>query len=393
MNVLLLMITYPDVDEHSNLYSDLAMEFHRQGHSVFVVAANGPKPSAFREEAGITVMRTRTMELFDTTMIRKGISNVLLPYQFSRAIRRYYSSPRFDLVISPTPPITFINTLRFIKRRDGASVYLVLRDIFPQNARDLGLIRNSLLFAYFRRKEKRLYRTVDFIGCMSHGNVDYVHEHNPTVAPDKIGLLPNWLRTVSIAETRGNLRREFGLEGKFIALFGGSIGKPQKIELILDLAAACEGYDDVVFLIIGKGTEKRKIEGLIETGHLRNVMLKDFIPSQSYLELIRQCDLGIVTLSDRFTIPNIPSRTLGYWNARLPVLAAVDTHTDFGALLEEAGGGLWSVAGDIEAFKRNFDSLYRDPELRRNMGLRGYEYLSSHLTAESSYQRIMGHLE
>jgi len=387
------MITYPDMQEHSNLYSDLADTFIARGHQVHVIAANGPKPYTGQVVRGIDVHRITTMELFDTTTIKKGIANVLLPYQFGRAIRRYLSDVRFDLVISPTPPITFLPTLRFLKRRDGALIYLILRDIFPQNARDLGLIRNPLVFSYFRCKEKRLYRLVDFIGCMSQGNVDYVLAHNRDVPPDKIGLLENWMRVIPYTESQGELRRELGLEGKFVALFGGNIGRPQKVELILDLARECADYEDAVFLIIGKGTEKAKIERLVEVGGIGNVMLRDFIPREKYLALIKECDLGLVTLNDRFTIPNIPSRTLGYWNARLPVLAAVDARTDYGSLLDRAGGGLWSLAGDVAAFRENFDRLYRDADLRREMGRKGYEYLATHLTPENSYRKIMGQLE
>ena len=389
MNVIFLMISYPDVKKHANLYSDLAIEFHNRGHHVYVIVANGPNASKYEVEEGINVLRLRTLELFNTTPIKKGIANVLLPHQFTLAIKRHFSDVRFDLVVAPTPPITFVNTIRFIKNRDGSKIYLVLRDIFPQNAKDLELIRNPLLFVFFRRKEKYLYSICDYIGCMSQGNVDYLMKHNRELDPGKVGLLPNWLRTPVYVEPFGNLRSELGLDGKFIALFGGNIGKPQKVDLILKLAKECENYTDAVFLVIGKGTEKRKIEQLIQNRHIKNVILKDFIPRSKYIELIKECDLGLVTLNDKFTIPNIPYRTLGYWSAKIPILAAVDRSTDYGKLLEESGGGLWSISGDLQTFKDNFDKIYKNQDLRKEMGRKGYEYLVENLTPEKSYDRIM----
>ena len=168
------------------------------------------------------------------------------------------------------------------------------------------------------------------------------------------------------------------------------MGAPQKLENVLALAKACEAdCPDVAFLLVGKGTRQARIRRLIAEMNLKNAVLKDFVPYRDYQRLVAQCDVGLISLNERFTIPNIPSKTL---NLRLPVLASLDAATDYGKLLDEIGAGLWSPAGDIPAFKANFDRLYRDPALRRRMGENGRRYLETHMTDEIACDTILAQI-
>jgi glycosyltransferase involved in cell wall biosynthesis len=390
MKILFLMITYPDIKENSSMYTDLTQEFVYRGHEIYVAVANGPDKTLLNKEGSVNVLRVRTLELYDTSIIKKGFANILLPYQISNAIFKRLKGARFDAVIVPTPPITYLSTVKKLKKRFNPSVYLILRDIFPQNAKDLGIIKNSLLFNYFRRKEKKLYEISDFIGCMSLGNVKYIVQHNPEVNRNKLHLLPNWKNVVEYSQPDLTLKKKFGLENKFIALYGGNLGKPQQIEVILDLAKEVSHIGDVVFLIIGQGSEKRRIHDSIVKKGLINVILRDQLPRGQYQELVKVSNIGIVTLSDKFRIPNIPSRTLSYWEAKIPILAAIDENTDFNSILEESGSGLWSITGNVETLRINFERLYNNKELRMSMGEKGFQYLKKNCTTSNAYSIING---
>jgi glycosyltransferase involved in cell wall biosynthesis len=80
---------------------------------------------------------------------------------------------------------------------------------------------------------------------------------------------------------------------------------------------------------------------------------------------------------------------LDYMEARLPVLAALDGATDFGAMLDASGAGLWSLTGDLPAYRRNLDRLAGDPALRSEMGARGRAYLEAHFTVERAVDTIL----
>lgn len=394
MRVVFLLLYYPEPHESFNLYADLVEEFARQGHKVTVVSANrGNQTTRLQMENNVEVLRVTTQKIFNVHPILKGIATVRMPYQFKRAIKKYFSGRSFDLVITPTPPITFVDVVAWFKKRFPLKSYLVLRDIFPQNARDLGMMKNPLLYSYFRLQEKKLYRHADFIGCMSQGNIDYVIKNNPEVKAEKLTLLPNWQRIYPNPDRNEIIKTKFGLQGKYVAIFGGNIGEPQKIENIVALAEAYKHDRNIVFLVVGTGTRKKFLEQLTISQGLENIIIKDQLHRADYQELVSNADVGLISLSEKFTIPNIPSKTLAYFNAKLPILAAVDANTDYGQILEESNSGFWSVTGDLKTYIQNFDRLYQNQELRRQMGENGYAYLTKYLTPEHAYLRIKNAIE
>lgn len=392
MKVLFLMISFPDVTRNTNMYTDLTTEFLKKGNEVYVIAPTNEK-TYLGIEGGVNVLRVKTLPLFNVSFIIKGISNILLPYQYNYEIKKYFGKIAFDLIITPTPPITLSATAAKLRKKCNAPIYLILRDIFPQNAKDLNLIRNEILFKYFRQKEKKLYSLCDSIGCMSQGNVDYLIKHNPEIAQNKLHLLPNWSTVKQNSIPDQNIRKKLHLGDKFIALFGGNLGIPQKIEFLLEVAEKVKNNEKIIFLLIGDGTEKYGLIRIINDRKLPNVIIKDQLPREDYMLLVKECDIGLVNLSDKFTIPNIPSRTLSYWQEKVPVLAAIDSATDYGKILDESGGGLWSITGNVSDYIENLMFFYNNPDKRKEMGEKGYDYLRNRLNTEIAYNTIVNNIK
>lgn len=375
------------------MYAALIHELVRNGHEVCVVAPVAASEQTEIESVSekLRLLKVKSLPLFGVNLIRKGIANVLLPFIYQRAIDRYLKGEKFDLIITPTPPITLANVVARMKKRSRAKTYLILRDIFPQNAIDLGFMKKWWpLYWHFRRQEKKLYRVCDKIGCMSQGNIDYIRKHDPEVPAEKLHILENFQTVEPLVPAAEDLKAKYGVSGKFVVIFGGNMGVPQKLENVLALAKACEAdYPDVVFLLVGKGVQQARIRKMIDEMNLSNTILKDFIPYQDYQKLVAQCDIGLISLNERFTIPNIPSKTLSYFNLKIPVLASLDAATDYGKILEDINAGLWSIAGDVPALKANFDKLYRDPERRKQMGENGRRYLETHMSDKVAYRVLM----
>lgn len=398
MNVLFLMISFPDIKKDSNLYSDLAEEFKKNEHKIYVATLLEKKHSQrtyLEKVKEFNILRVRAGDWFDTnSVVKKGLTTITIANYFKRAVQKYFGNIKFNLIICPTPPITFAPVVRYIKKRDKCKSYLILRDIFPQNVRDLGLLNNQLLFNYFRRKEKQLYNISDYIGCMSEGNIKYILEHND-IEESKLEILYNWGKidhNIEIVIT--DYKKKYGLENKFVAVFGGNIGLPQELEFLLELAKEYKRRDDIVFLIIGKGAQKQKIVDLIKSEKILNVMIKDFLPRDEYDNLMKQCDIGLINLSRKFTIPNIPSKTIAYFKAGIPILASTDRNTDYKDLLiKKAKAGLWSETGDLKTYKSNFDKLFNDKKLREELGKNGRRFLEENLSVKRAYQIIMKHFE
>ncbi len=389
------MFVFPDMNKSFNMYTALVQEFHRNGHQVRAVgpALRGEK-TRVQTEAEVQVLRVKTLPLKNVPHFLKGLSNLFLPYQYQRAIKKYFPAEVYDLVVIPTPPITLVDLASSIKKAQGSKVYLMLRDIFPQNAVDLGFMKKGgLIYRYFKGKEKKLYQVADHIGCMSQGNIAFIKKNNSGVSENKLHELKNFQISYQPSEANPNeIRQKYDLSDKFVVVFGGNMGKPQQLENVLELAQRCSEYSDVVFLLLGEGVRMRTLEKEIEALKIKNIRIQGTIPKQDYQNLISVCDLGLISLHKDFTIPNIPSKTLDYFNVGLPVLASIDRVTDYNQVLEEAGAGLWSFAGDHEQFKKNFDTLYQNKALRLQMGKNGRKYFEQNLTPDLAYKTIIQRL-
>lgn len=393
MKVIFLALAFPKMDKSKYLYTQLVSQFHENGHDITVVAPMYDEvTSGLQIEDGIKVIRVRTFKLFGVGLIKKGIANVLLPYQYKKALKDNKIGLDFDLIITPTPPITLYGVASWLKRKSKGKIYLILRDIFPQNAVDLGMLKKGgAIHAYFSRKEKMLYAKSDAIGCMSQGNIDFIKKYNPEVLQQKLHLLPNWGDPLPIAPESEItlLRKKENLENKFVIIFGGNIGLPQKLENIVDLAIACVDHESILFVIMGSGNERNNLENLIESKNVQNVWLKDGLPQKEYMKWVQMADIGLISLSEKFTIPNIPSKALSYYNTKTPILASIDRNTDFGAILEDKEVGVWSEAGQTEALKTKLMTLYENPEKRTQMGENGYQYMIEKLSSEKAYLTII----
>lgn len=395
MKVLFLMLAFPDVNKSFNMYTSLVEEFVKKGHDVFVVAPQIPnEKTQLQFEKNIQVLRVQTLPLRKVNNFVKGISNLLLPFQYKRAIKKYYKNHNPSLIIIPTPPITLASLALSLKEKYAAKLYLVLKDIFPQNAVDLGFMNKySGVYSYFRYVEKKLYKAADKIGCMSQGNISYILSHNKYIDADKLHVLENWqVLNTSYPNKNREIMYTYNLAGKFVVLFGGNMGKAQQLENVLTLAKQCEGYKDVVFLFLGDGTQKKELDGLIKAGKHDNVILRTTIPKGEFQNLVSCCDIGLISLNKNFTIPNIPSKMLDYFNLGIPVLASIDKATDFGKMLDEANAGLWSIAGDTVSFKRNFETLYHNKDLRMQLGSNGRKYFENRLTPDIAYEIIIANM-
>ena len=330
--------------------------------------------------------------------LEKGISTLLIERNFEHEIRKYFSNVHFDLVLYSTPPITFANVVDFIRQRDYAKTYLLLKDIFPQNAVDIGMLSTSgikgLAYRYFRKKEKKLYQVSDFIGCMSPANVEYVLRHNPEISEERVEVCPNAIeiidKSIDAAE-RDAIRRKYGIPlDKTVFVYGGNLGKPQGVDFICRCMEQIGGVA-AYFLIVGDGAEYGKLERFFDKHHPCNARLMKRLPKDEYDTMIGACDVGLIFLDYRFTIPNFPSRLLSYMQAHLPVLACTDPNTDVGKVIVEGGFGWWCPSNDVNQFLRTVQNAMQAD--RKAMGENAWRYLKEHYDVEIAYKTIMSHFE
>ena len=192
-------------------------------------------------------------------------------------------------------------------------------------------------------------------------------------------------------EERIALREKYGLPtDKKIFVYGGNLGKPQGIPFIIECLKAVKN-DDTFFFIVGDGTEFTKLESFVNVENPKNVLLKSRIPREDYNRLVAACDVGMIFLDHRFTIPNFPSRLLSYMQAGLPVLACTDPNTDVGQVIEQGGFGKWCESNDTAAFSAAVDALINaDFDKMEENAL---EYLKENYSADCAYEKIINSIK
>ncbi len=427
MNVVFLtLVRISDIEERG-IYQDLMRKFRDEGHQVYIVTAAERRlgqETSLVDSHGVKILNVKTLNVQKTNIVEKGIGTLLIERQFKAAIKKYLGGVKFDLITYSTPPITFTNVVKYLKQQNPQAVsYLQLKDIFPQNAVDIGMMSTTgvkgLLYKFFRRKEKKLYAYSDYIGCMSPANVEFVLKHNPEVDAKRVEVAPNSLELKAYSSQDGQekaeryyIRKKYNLPtDKPIFIYGGNLGKPQGIDYLIKCLDANKDRTDCHFVIVGTGTELSKLQvwyGSQSSKSKENlnqnqstseyskdsktsITVMKGLPKEDYDMLVRNCDVGLIFLDHRFTIPNYPSRLLSYLEYKMPVLCATDVNTDMGRIAEENGYGYWCESVKPEDFTALVDKMLASD--RKAMGEKGYEFLKENYLVEHTYNAIIKHVK
>ena len=401
MNILFITISaVPHLSGHS-ISLDLLRELKKRGHEIYVVGSNERRnnsPTYLETEEGCKVLRVKILNNKNTNIVEKGLSNLMLPHQYTAAIKKHFRGIKFDLVVYPTPPVTQAPTVSYIKKRDNAKTYLLLKDIFPQNAVDIGMMTKtgakSIIYKTFRKKEEKLYKISDKIGCMSQANVDFVLAHNSFVKPENVHICPNAIEVSPYEkdmEKRREIREKWNIpQDKTVFVYGGNLGRPQDIPFVMECIKANAHRNDCFFVICGKGTEYKKLAAYYEAEKPANLLLLNGLPKAEYEDFVKAFDVGLIFLDHRFTIPNFPSRLLSYMQAKMPVICCTDPNTDIGMVAEKGGFGVWCESNDPENFTAAIDKMLGSD--LNAMGEAGYNYLQEHYTAEKACDILLSNI-
>lgn len=408
MNVIFITLSNINNIKEKGIYADLMRKFRDEGHGVYIVSPverRMGKRSHIIETDGVKILKVRTLNIQKTNVVEKGIGTLLLERQYINAIKHSFNEVVFDLILYSTPPITFTNVVRYLKDHNPESIsYLLLKDIFPQNAVDIGMFgKKSLFYWYFRKKEKALYMSSDYIGCMSPANVKYLLKHNDYINDNRVEIAPNAIElNGTICKDEDDLAESFYIRKKYglptdrpIFIYGGNLGRPQGIDYLIKCLNEVRNRHDCFFVVVGNGTDYKKLQSWLEfvgtTNNDVNMRLLHRLPKEDYDLLVRSCDVGLIFLDHRFTIPNYPSRLLGYLENKMPVICATDVNTDIGRIAVENGYGYWCESVNPEDFVDIVDKMLASD--RKAMGEKGYEFLCKNYLVVRTYQTIMKHFD
>ena len=359
MRIALIADTFPPLRTSGAVQlRDLSREFARQGHQLTVLlpASDLDRDWELQNADGVEVLRLRAPRTKDIGYVRRTLGELLMPFAMLRNLRKSpLARQKWDGVVWYAPSIFHGPLASALKRASGCKGYLIIRDIFPEWAVDMGLMGRGLPYRFFDAVARYQYSVADVIGVQTPGNLAYFEKWRQQPGRT-LEVLQNWLGEPAKKPCAIRVDATL-LAGRKVFVYAGNMGVAQGMDRVLDLAERLLHRPDVGFLFVGRGSDAARLKTTAQARGLSNVVFFDEIDPDEIPDLYAQCSVGIVALDPRHQSHNIPGKFLTYMQSGLPVLANVNTGNDLAALIRREQVGQVCESNDVEQLARMAETL------------------------------------
>ena len=340
-------------------------------------------------------------------MYREGRNPILraLRYSLNWIIQLWKGLREKDvdvIYLASTPPIQGMLGA-FIKKFRGIPFVYNLQDIFPDSLFNNGLAnKGGLLWKIGRVIENFTYRHADKIIVISEDFKKNIMAKG--VPEEKIVVVYNWVdqnAVVDIPREKNKLFDAYGLDrSKFYVTYNGNIGLSQNLDMLLSVAEefqsakvqAFHGNEicctDIHFVLVGNGAYLDEVKRIIAEKKLENVHLLPFQPYEDISHVFSLGDASLVISKPGTGAASVPSKTWSIMSASRPVLANFDEN-ELKQIVEKHHCGIFTKAGDKEAFKQSIFALYNNRAVAVEMGKNGRQFVMDNLTREVGTQKYV----
>ena len=359
MRIALIADTFPPLRTSGAVQlRDLSREFARQGHQLTVLlpASDLDRDWELQNADGVEVLRLRAPRTKDIGYVRRTLGELLMPFAMLRNLRKSpLARQKWDGVVWYAPSIFHGPLASALKRASGCKGYLIIRDIFPEWAVDMGLMGRGLPYRFFDAVARYQYSVADVIGVQTPGNLAYFEKWRQ-LPGRTLEVLQNWLGEPAKKPCAIRVDATL-LAGRKVFVYAGNMGVAQGMDRVLDLAERMLHRVDVGFLFVGRGSDAARLKTTAQARGLSNVVFFDEIDPDEIPDLYAQCSVGIVALDPRHQSHNIPGKFLTYMQSGLPVLANVNAGNDLAALIRREQVGQVCESNDVEQLARMAETL------------------------------------
>lgn len=354
MRIALIADAYPPMRSSAAVQlRDLSQELARQGHipAAIIPSADLEQPWSLEDVDGVQILRLKAPHTKDIGYVRRTIGEFLLPFMMLRNLRKSpLANVRWDGVIWYSPTIFLGPLANALKKSSACRSYLIIRDVFPEWAVDMGLLGRGVAYRFFKAIEHSQYSVADVIGVQTPGNLPYF-DHLAKQSGRRIEVLQNWL--ADTPDTDSSISVADGpLAGRKIFVYAGNMGVAQGMDILIDLAERLYTRRDIGFLFVGRGSDAQRLRADAKARGLDNVVFHDEIDPSEIAGLYSQCHVGIVALDPRHKTHNIPGKFLSYMQSGLPVLASINPGNDLAELIQREGVGRASMDHSVDTLHR-----------------------------------------
>lgn len=393
--IVLIADTFPPLRTSGAVQlRDLSREFVRQGFELTVLLPSSELHEGWKEETieGAKVMRLKAPRTKDVGYIRRTLAELVMPFSMLRQLRKSPSARvKWDGVVWYSPSIFHGPLVKALRKTSGCSSYLIIRDIFPEWAVDMGLMSRGLPYRFFDAVARYQYSVADVIGVQTPGNRSYFQ--NWIRKPSRtLEVLPNWLGnpssskcSIAVSNTR--------LKGRKVFVYAGNMGVAQGMDIVLDLAEKLNDRDDVGFLFVGRGSDADRLRDSAKTRQLSNLEFFDEIDPDEIPGLYAQCSAGIVALDPKHKSHNIPGKFLTYMQSGLPVLANINAGNDLANIIRAERVGQVCETNQVDELLLLAEKLLMQTESDKGLPARCTALFEREFSVEKAVRQIVGALK
>ena len=385
---------YPDLSATSQILSDLAFHMASAGLAVAVVTGRQTYVDAkaalkARETVrGVAIVRVKTTGFGRTRLLGRALDYASFYLAaFAELVRLLR---RGDVVVAKTDPPLMSVVVAVAARLRGATQVNWLQDLFPEVA---VVLRPDLVKGQFARIAKsardwslRRARVNVVLGERMRDRVRVLG-----VPPERIAMIPNWTddRAVTqIAHEDNPLRKEWGLEGKFVVAYSGNLGRAHEFQTIMNAAVLLRDRLEVVFLIIGGGAQLKHVREFVAEHSLTNFIERPYQPRERLPFSLGVGDLHLVSLNPALEGLIVPSKFYGIAAAQRPTAFIGEPMlSEIGRLLHKHECGRSFAVGDEQGLAAFIVELSRDRELWATMGRNARIALDEHWSQDKAFSR------
>ncbi|MBD1900967.1 glycosyltransferase family 4 protein [Trichocoleus sp. DQ-A3] len=385
MRILIYSYNYhPEPIGIAPLMTELAEGLVAQGHQVRVVTAmpNYPQRRIYEKYKGklyLTELENGVAIQRNYVWIRPKpglIDRILLDASFVLiSLVHALKGRRPDVILLTVPPLPVSVPAALLGWLHRCPVVLNLQDILPEAAVHTGLLTNKRMIAIFEKLENFAYRTATKISVIADGFVDNLVGKG--VPKSKIRLIPNWVDVNFIQplpKENNYFRAVHQLDGKFVVLYSGNIGRTQPLKTLIDAATCLRHIPDIAVVIVGEDKALQDLELYCQKVDAPNVLLLPFQPREKLPELLAAADVGLVMQKENVISFNMPSKIQVLLASGRAILASVPASGTAAKAVQHSGGGVVVPPENPEALAAAILDLYKNPDKGERLGQQGRQY-------------------
>lgn len=335
--VIIVEVLPPHASSAAVQMYDLAKELVDQNFEVTILTASPNLKQRFYIEnlEGIEIVNLKTPNTKDISYIRRFFAEFFMSFAMIRNLKRTkYNNYKWDFLIWYSPTIFHGPLVSYIKKSNNLKSYLIIRDIFPEWAFDMGILKIGYKYNFLKMIANYQYSLADTIGIQTPGNKVYFSGWLKNNSNRKLEVLNNWLGEKPIKHCSINIKDTL-LSGRKIFIYAGNMGIAQDMTILAELANKMKYREDIGFLFVGRGEYSNFLKKFVLKSNLKNTLIFDYINPSEVSNLLSQCHVGMLSLDVRHNTHNIPGKFLSYIQAGLPVLASVNPGNDLVKLIDK----------------------------------------------------------